>query len=305
MDFRAALTANWPLKVTSLFLAVLLWIVAAAEEPSSLVAQVALLVQPPPGRTIERAPSNVSVLFVGSGRELLRLSATPLTLTRILPDTLTAHDVTLELAPADIALPRGLKVQVQDVQPRHVTVVLDSLYQRIVPVRAAVRVHAESGFALVGPITVVPATVRVTGPESLVRGIGEVSTIPVEFTRAQGPLDQQIAIDTASLGGLRIFPAEVSIQVDLEREATREFPAVPVRLSAAAARIASLERDSVAVLVHGPSARISALSPESLLVVVDGSGDEQAGRRAALRVLAPAGVTAHAQPDSLRLLRRP
>ena len=305
MDVRAALTANWPLKLTSLFLAVLLWVVAAAEEPSSLVAQVALLVEPPPGRTIERVPSNVSVLFVGSGRELLRLSATPLTLTRVLPDTLTARDVTLELAPADIALPRGLKVQVQDVQPRHVVVVLDTLYQRLVPVRAAVRVHAESGFALVGPITVVPATVRVAGPEALVRGIGEVSTVPVEFTRAQGQLDQEVAIDTASLGGLRIFPAEVSIQADLEPEATREFPAVPVRLSAAAARITLLERDTVAVMVRGAPARISALSPESLLVVVDGIGDEQFGRRAALRVLAPVGVTARARPDSVRLLRRP
>jgi len=44
------LARNWPLKITSLLLAVMLWVVATAEQPASRVLPVTLVPQGPAGR---------------------------------------------------------------------------------------------------------------------------------------------------------------------------------------------------------------------------------------------------------------
>ena len=54
-------------------------------------------------------------------------------------------------------------VHVQDVQPRSVAVALDSTFQRVVPVRAVVRLRPARATCS-GAIAVVPGTVRLLGP---------------------------------------------------------------------------------------------------------------------------------------------
>ena len=104
--------------------------------------------RPPAGRTVVRTDGPVRALVVGPRRELLKLSATPMRLTRVLPDTTAADQVRVELGPGDLELPRGVDVHVQDVQPRAVAVELDSTFQRVVPVRAVVRLPPETGHVL-------------------------------------------------------------------------------------------------------------------------------------------------------------
>jgi len=71
---------------------------------------------------------------VGPRRELLKLGASRVILTRLLPDTVTADSVTVVLGTADVELPSGVKVSVQDLQPRQVTV---HLTDGLAPVPAA------------------------------------------------------------------------------------------------------------------------------------------------------------------------
>lgn len=118
----AALLRNWPLKLTSLFLAVVLWLLAAGEEPASRLVAAELQVRPPAGRVLARPLAPVTVAVVGPRRELLKLGASRVILTRLLPDTVTADSVTMVLGTADVELPSGVKVSVQDLQPRQVTV---------------------------------------------------------------------------------------------------------------------------------------------------------------------------------------
>ena len=52
MTLRGALTADLPLKFTSLGLSVFLWFIAAGEEPASALVPVDVTVRPPAGRTV-------------------------------------------------------------------------------------------------------------------------------------------------------------------------------------------------------------------------------------------------------------
>ncbi len=118
----AALLHDWPLKLTALFLALVLWLLAAGEEPASRLLAAELQVRPPAGRVLAQPLAPVTVAVVGPRRELLKLGASRLILTRLLPDTVTADSVTMVLGTADVELPSGVRVSVQDLQPRQVTV---------------------------------------------------------------------------------------------------------------------------------------------------------------------------------------
>jgi len=301
VSLRRALTADLPLKLTSLGLSVFLWFLAAGEEPASTFVPVDITVQPPAGRTVLRADGPVRALVAGPRRELLKLSATPMHITRVIADTTIADEVRVDLGPGDLELPRGVDVHVQDVQPRSVAVQLDSTFQRVVPVRAVVRLPPETGHVL-SAIAVVPGTVRLLGPRDDLTHIDSARTVPLEVAQADGPVEETLALDTSGFGRVRAVPAEVTVRVDVEREGERTLRGIPVRLSSELAATARPEQPTVDVLVRGAASRLGRLARDSVPVVVDWAGTPPA--RVPLRVLAPTGITAIAVPDSVTLIRR-
>ncbi len=302
MTLRGALTADLPLKLTSLGLSVFLWFLAAGEEPASALVPVDVTVRPPAGRSILRPVGPVRALVTGPRRELLKLSTAPMRMVRILPDTTAADQVQLELTPGELELPRGVDVHVQDVEPRAVAIELDSTFQRVVPVRAVVHLPPETGHVL-SAIAVVPGTVRLLGPREDIRRIDSVRTQSLEVAQADGPVEETLALDTSGFGRVRVLPGEVSVRVSLEAVGDRILTQVPVRLPSDLAATMRPERPTVEVRVRGSAARLRGLSRDSVPVVVDWAGPPAEGR-AALRVLAPPGLDARPLPDSLALVRR-
>jgi hypothetical protein len=301
VSLSRALTADLPLKLTSLGLSVFLWFLAAGEEPASTFVPVDVSVQPPSGRSVVRTDGPVRALVYGPRRELLKLSATPMHLTRAIADTTLADEVRLDLGPGDVEPPRGVDVHVQDVQPRAVTVQLDSTFQRVVPVRAVVRLPPATGHVL-SAIAVVPGTVRLLGPRDELTRIDSARTVPLEVAQADGPVEETLALDTSGFGRVRALPGEVTVRVDVEPEGERTLRDIPVRLSSELAASARPEQATVDVRVRGATSRLGGLGRDSVPVVVDWSGAVPA--RVRLRVLAPAGLDATAVPDSITLLRR-
>jgi hypothetical protein len=302
VSLRRAFTADLPLKLTSLVLSVFLWFLAAGEEPATALVPVDVTVRPPPGRTLVRAAGPVQALVTGPRRELLKLSAAPMRLTRVLPDTTAGDQVRLDVGPGDLELPRGVDIHVQDVRPRAIALELDSTFQRIVPVRAVVRLQAETSNVL-SSIAVVPGTVRLLGPRDDIRHIDSARTVPLELARVDAPVEETLALDTAGFGRVRVMPAQVTVRVDVEAVSQRVIHGVPVRLPSELAAVARPEQTTVDVRVRGLAARLGTLARDSVPVVVDWTGPPGPGR-VRLRVLAPTGVEATALPDSIALVRR-
>lgn len=300
MTLRAALTTDLPLKLTSLVLSVFLWFLAAGEEPVSTLATVDLSVRPPVGRTMLHRPAPVRALVVGPRRELLKLAASPLRVSRVLPDT-AGDEVSLDLAPGDVELPRGVNARIQDIQPHSISIDLDATSQRVVPVYPVVRMRDEAGFTP-GRITVVPGTVRLFGPDARIRRLDSVRTEPLEVDGAEGPVELSLALDTTGLGPpVRILPPKVTVRVDVEAMRERVFSGVPVRLASAGADALAPALDSVTVRVRGRAARLRELDPDSVVVLAEWRG-RTTPRRVALRVVLPPGVTGRAEPDSVDLV---
>lgn len=301
MSLRTALTADLPLKLTSLALSLFLWLLAAGEEPASALMKVDLTVQAPAGRTLLHPPEAVRALVVGPRRELLKLSATPVRLTRVLPDSVEGDEVRLDLSPGEIELPRGIAARVQDVQPRALAIALDATGQRTVPVHPLVRLAGEAGYA--GRVTVVPGSVRLLGPADRIRRIDSLPTLALEVSGGDGPVEQGVALDTTGLGpAVRVQPAQVTVRVEVEPLHERTFTAVPVRLPSRASASWTATLDSVTVRVRGRAARLATLDADSIVVLAEWSG--RAPGRVALRVITPPGVSGRAEPDSVEIVAR-
>jgi hypothetical protein len=295
-----ALTADWPLKLTAVALSVLLWLFASSEEPASGLLQVELRVQPPPGRAVLHPLEPLHATAVGSRRELLRLSRDNLFFTRILPDTLTADSVRLDIDPSDVVLPGNANVRIQDVEPRQVTVELNAISQRTVPVRPVVRIQSDSGFELVGGIAVVPGEVRLAGPRDGVAALDSVRTVPLEIASADGPTEERVMVDTSGFGSVRVFPSRVTLTLNVQAISERTLWPVPVQLPSALAASLKLDRDTVTVRVRGPRYRLAHLTPDSVTVTLAaGPINGATPVRVALRVMVPAGLTGKTTPDSV------
>lgn len=300
MNLRASLTRNWTLKLTSLLLAVILWLMAAAEEPGTTSLPVRIAVQAPAGRTLLHPPEEVTAIVTGARGDLLRLSAERLVIIRTLPDS-AVRRVELEIGPNDVDIPNGVDVRVHDVHPRRLTLELDAVESRQVPVRPLLRLPADSTLALAAGIAVEPAEVTLTGPREQVLRLDTVYTLPLDIG-GSGPTEQRVRIDTVGFETVRVEPQVVTVRADARAVAERTIENIPIRLASDVADAHQSEVRSVQVVVQGDPSRLAALTADSILVTLAGPSDS--GGRTGLRVIAPAGLRTRALPDSVRLVPR-
>ncbi len=299
-QFRDWSLSNWPIKLTALVLATVLWAVTAAQETTSQLVPVTLELQAPQGRAFTSEPPSVQARFAGTLRELIKLYESPPTIRKIIPDTMSGTSYLVELTTDEIEVIESANVIAQELQPRSFTITLDDAVQRRVRVVSRVRVNPDSGYARFGDITVVPGTVTVRGPEAHVDEIQSISTVALDTSRLRGPLAIRVPLDTAGLGAVRLEPTEVVVSAEVGQEGRHVIMGVAVRLPDPAWESTP---SAVIVTVRGPKARVNNLTRDSVRVTADtGTAGQQT---VPLTVRPPPGITAEVSPDSAVVRRRP
>jgi hypothetical protein len=300
---RTAIVTNWPVKVTALVLSGVLWAAVAAEEPTTQLIPVHLVVQPPAGRTLRGAVPAVQAVYVGSTRELIKLYSSPPTIRKVIPDTLTGIEFALDLLPQDLVTGKQINVRAEDIQPRSVLIRLDEVSRRTVQVLPRVTAAPDSGYAVLDGLTVSPSSVVVIGPDSALRRLHEVPTVPVALTGLTGPVRRTVRLDTTGLGPIRVSPEEVDVSVDVAFMAERVLMGVPVTIQGERVPTTGATPPAVIVTVRGPAGRLVRLTRDSVTVVAMRT-DTDRSETVGLQVVPPEGLTAVATPDSVLLQRR-
>jgi YbbR domain-containing protein len=201
---KSAFTERLALKASAVLLALVLWFVVAARQPTEEVASVRFV----PGldsALVLRDPSPpIRALVIGRPNEILKLANAPLAIRRPIandaPDTLT-----LTLRAADVEVPEGVQVIVRDVQPRSITLRFEPTASRRVPVRSAIMVPRNAGVPSV-LVRLDPDSVTVLGPRRAVAQLRFISTVVDSITVDTVP--HLVDLDTARLG-VSVRPAQV------------------------------------------------------------------------------------------------
>jgi YbbR domain-containing protein len=207
---RDILLHNWPLKVAAVVLSVILWVLVSAEETTSQLVKVDVLVEVPPGLALAKPAPEVRVLVTGPGRELIKLYGTPPVIRAFVPSTAQPPHWRLDATPATVELPAGVRVVIQDVEPRVVEIAIDRLVARSIPVALRGVVEPESGFVLTS-LALAPMLVRVSGPQTLVQSLDSLPTELFEVRGVTGRFERSVPLDTVGRSLLAIMPREVTL----------------------------------------------------------------------------------------------
>lgn len=298
------LTRNGWIKLAALALSLMLYVAVHLQQPVTDEFEIALTLELPPGRTLQQKLPKVRAQISGRGSQVLKLRTLRGDVTRRIPDTLSGTTWTMRLEPSEVEalLPTGADVRVLDIRPREITVALDSVARKDVPIVSRVTVTPDSDQVLQSGPTVAPAVARLLGPDKILATIDSVVTVPVEITDVAGggPFERTVPIDTTSLGIVRVVPKQVTVTGTMVVLAERTFRGVPVETGAGAAIGLVVTPARVAVTVRGPEDRVQALTADSLRVVAVARGDGAAR----LTLIVPRGLAARATPDSVTIRRR-
>ena len=209
---RSAFTQRLGLKATAIVLALLLWVIGSARQPTEGYVRVQVLPVLDSSLVLLDAPSPLEALVVGRAVDIAKLYANPPAVHRRIdgdaPDTLV-----LDVTPADVRLPAEFtnEVRILDVQPRSVTLRFGTRATRRVPVSSGGRILVRNGASVVAAdhVDFEPAMVRVTGPRRLVRRV--VSVHPFSLSIVRGDTLRHVAdLDTTGLG-VRLLPSQVRV----------------------------------------------------------------------------------------------
>lgn len=213
-----AFTQRLALKGIAVLLAVVLWFVVSAKEPTEAAFPVRFEPELDSSLVLRDPLPSIQALAAGPSRELFKLAVSPLVIQRRIdadaPDTLV-----LDLRPSDIVPPPGVGVQVLDIQPRSIVLHFEATTMRRVPVRSAVSVApANAGERFY--VRFEPDSVEVSGPRRSVARVRSVST-----ARAIVPPDDSLPhlvdLDTAQLRGMRVRPSQVKVHIAIASDSAR------------------------------------------------------------------------------------
>lgn len=218
-----AFTQRLALKGIALLLAVVLWFVVSAKEPTEAAFPVRFEPELDSSLVLRDPVPSIQALAAGPSRELFKLAVTPLVIRRHIdadaPDTLV-----VDLHPSDVEPPAGVAIQILDIQPRSIVLHFEATTTRQVPVRSAVSVApAAAGQRFY--VRFEPESVEVSGPRRTVARVGSVSTVRV-VVPPDDSLPHLVDLDTVQMRGMRVRPTQVKVHIAIRGDSAAADSAV-------------------------------------------------------------------------------
>ncbi len=183
------------LKLLSLGLAVLLWLVVSGGQIVERSLRVSLeLQQFPAGLELQNEPpSGVDVRVRGEAGALARLSQADLVAVLDLEEAGPGRRL-FHLGPDEVQTPYG--VEVVQVAPSSVNLVFERTETRTVPVEPSIEGHTAQGYSL-GEVVSAPAQVEIVGPASVVSRADRALTETIDVEGATAPVRRTVRIGLA------------------------------------------------------------------------------------------------------------
>jgi YbbR domain-containing protein len=220
------ITNNAGLKAVSLVLAIFTWFfVQRITSDSRTINDVPLEVKAKTGLTVlQTSASTVNVTVRGTREDVRQVSQ--LDLSAVVDLTRDDHrgPITVHLSPSSVRASR--RVRVVEIVPSEVTVNVDEMIVRDLPVQPQFGGELPAGFSVERIITQ-PETVKVKGPKTLLSGMANITTLPIDVTGRSTSFRERVELTPLA------FPEGMAqrhwVEVDVRIGAGRSVDTVPER----------------------------------------------------------------------------
>lgn len=277
ISLTRALARNWTLKVSAFGLALLLWVAVRVEVPtvqdiSGIPVRVDLA-DPRWAVLEDPIPATVTIRFAGSSRDLIRIAMERPAITIPL-DGVNSADTVVVLNASWISNQGRQGVEIEDIQPSNVRVVLEPIERRSFAPSLRFEGSLADTLALATAPVVEPAEIRVSGPRSRIGLIDSVPVLPIDLSAvtASGPVFAMV--DTTTFSGLLVQPSEVQVHLVLEEKITWSLNDIPVVLPGTLQGSPDLlpRFTSATAVLQGARSAVDQVDISQLAFTVDTSG---------------------------------
>jgi hypothetical protein len=263
---------NLWLKLISIGIAALLWLVVAGDRVVERVVRLPLEFQNLPAglEIVTDTPDALDVRLRGPSGTLGGI--TPVDAWAVL-DLRTARPGRrlYNLTPSQVNVPYG--VDVVQVNPAALSLEFESTGVRVVPVKPALEGRPADGFE-VTRMTVAPATVEVMGPESALRRMEEATTEPISVTGATRSVRESVTVGVFDPWVRLRLPQVADVAVDIAPMGSeRALQGVRVHIRNLRAGLSARSAPSMVTLtLRGTDAALRGLRADGIAVYVDAEG---------------------------------
>lgn len=218
---------DWGFKAISLLFALLMWYFVVGEDKVDMTVYVPIEITNLPQNLIIANQYKKQLEVVVSGPRGLVRTITNQRITRSI-DLASAKPGTqiFQNKPESIKFPRGITVQ--RIQPANLTLTIDRLLERELPINPVVTGEPAIGFRVVG-ITAKPSSLSLKAPEEALMTTDFLSTRPVDITGITGSVSKQVALEVIpeieELVGESVITVNVTVK---EKMIPREFAGIPI-----------------------------------------------------------------------------
>jgi hypothetical protein len=255
------LLENWSLKATALLLALILWLFIQGEPGQQRGLAVPLEVLVPRNMEItNERPTSAEITYRGPAFSNIG-SAT------CIIDLKSAKEGKhlVSLTSDNVRMPKGLGIEILQINPARVTLVLEQTVSKEIPIVPSIRGEPAQGIEIYGRYPD-PATVIITGPRSRVEPVREVATETISIT-GKGKSSQffvNLNLHDDAIRSSVIVPIQVSIQMGPRRK-LHTIQHVPVAVDDAAYII---EPRQISIQILASPELIGELAPADFLATV-------------------------------------
>ena len=275
------------LKVVSIALAALLWLVVSGEQLVERALRVPLEFTNLPSQLeiVGDPPDVVDVRIRGSSGALSRVATGELVAVLDLRAARAGQRL-FHLASSDVRSPFG--IDVVQVTPSSISMRFERSVSKRVPIVAGIEGEPSPGF-VVGTVTAEPAEVEVVGPAGSLQNLTEAITEPVSVTGATGPITETVTVGSPNPSVRLATPTMARVTVNVTAAPVEwSIVDVPVQVRNATRPVQVMPRQ-VTIHVRGPR-ETRAGAPGDFEVSVDVTGLRAGQFDLPVRVVPPARV---------------
>lgn len=263
---RRIFIEDWSLKLLSLGIAVILWLLVTGQnQPVTAHVNVQLnFIRPPSLEISNDPPRTVDVMLTGSRNKLDDLTSLDLVATVDLSDQRSGERVLRLADKAQIVLPQGIKVD--GFQPSAIPIRLEEVIERQITVEPKLEGQPAPGFEV---YSVYPnkGSVAVRGPASRVNKIQKIATESISLTgHKESFTASNVALDVPD-PKVDLLEPMVNIAVEIgEQRTEKTFSGVAVTMP----HDGKVEPATTSVTLLGATSFLETLKPDEVKIVLQG-----------------------------------
>jgi YbbR domain-containing protein len=273
------------LKVLSLLLAALIWLLVSGEQIVERALRIPLEFTNLPAQLelVGETPTVVDVRVRGSSGALSRVASGELVAVLDLRTARPGQRL-FHLTGTDVRAPFG--IEVVQISPSNLPIAFEPSATKVVPVVPRVEGDPEDGF-IAGTVLADPATVELVGPKGAVERLTAAITEPISIAAADEPVKEVVNVGVADPSVRLREPGSAEVTVNIVAAPVEwAIAGIPVRQPLGSVEVSP---GDVTVFVRGPrEARASRI--EDFEATIDVEGLRPGQFQLPVRVIPPARV---------------